>query len=217
METDGRGRDMTQDWLDRWDKGRTGWHETNGNAGLKAHWIGAAGRVLVPLCGKSPDLAWLADRGHQVVGVELAEKAIVDFFEEQHLAFDRADAGPMTRFEAKDADITIFCGDYFQLTDQSFDALYDRGALVAVDPSIRSRYVEHTKSLLAENSMRLIVTLEYDQAVTPGPPFSVQAAEMIDFWPDLVRIAEHDDIDNCPPKFIAAGLQAISEVVWRSG
>ena len=29
--------------------------------------------VLVPLCGKSLDLVWLAEQGHAVIGVELAE------------------------------------------------------------------------------------------------------------------------------------------------
>lgn len=208
---------MKEDWLDRWDKGRTGWHEVDGNAGLREHWKQSSGRVLVPLCGKSPDLAWLASRGHQVFGVELAEKAVVEFFEEQGLDYDKVEDGPLVRFDARETSITIYCGDYFRLAAEPFDALYDRGALVAVDPSVRERYVEHTQSLLVPGSARLIITLEYDQSVTPGPPFSVNPGEMRAFWPDLTRVAAHDDIDNCPPKFIAAGLKEISEVVWRSG
>ncbi|MPC79199.1 Thiopurine S-methyltransferase [Portunus trituberculatus] len=38
-------------------------------------------RVLVPLCGKSPDMRWLYDRGNTVVGVEGAEKPVKEFFE----------------------------------------------------------------------------------------------------------------------------------------
>ena len=70
------------DWHDRWATGRTGWHETDGNAGLRAHWNFDARRVLVPLCGKTPDLVWLAKRGHEVVGVELSDIAIREFFAE---------------------------------------------------------------------------------------------------------------------------------------
>ena len=57
---------MAEDWLDRWEKGRTGWHEVDGNSGLKAHWRASSGSVLVPLCGKTLDLVWLAKRGHDV-------------------------------------------------------------------------------------------------------------------------------------------------------
>jgi thiopurine S-methyltransferase len=42
-------------------------------------------RVLVPLCGKSHRLLWLAHQGHAVVGVELSEKAVQDFFSEASL------------------------------------------------------------------------------------------------------------------------------------
>jgi len=41
--------------------------------------------------------------------------------------------------------------------------------------------------------------------------------ELLGYWPDLVRIAEKDDIETCPPKFRAAGLSDIREVIWQSG
>lgn len=207
---------MAEDWLDRWANGRTGWHEADGNAGLKSHWRGAEGTVLVPLCGKSPDLLWLAHRGHHVVGVELAEAAIRDFFAEQGLTFEWHELDGLDRFDCVEAPISIYCGDYFDFDAGPFDALYDRGALVAVNPGQRSRYVEHTQHLLRPDSHRLVVTLEYDQAIVSGPPFAVTATEVLEFWPDLARVAETDDFDSCPPKFRAAGLTEISEVVWRS-
>ncbi len=208
---------MSEDWLDRWANGRTGWHESAGNAGLKAHWRGVAGSVLVPLCGKSPDLVWLAGMGHDVVGVELANVAIREFFSEQGLGYEFDDRKPLGRFTCTDAPITIFCGDYFELNVGPFDALYDRGALVAVDPARRADYVEHTKALLRADADRLIVTLEYDQRIVQGPPFSVMADEILRYWGDLSRVSEVDDIDNCPPKFGQAGLTEIKEVVWQSG
>ena len=59
---------MMNHWIERWQNGRIGWHETDGNAGLRAHWRFDAQQVLVPLCGKSPDLRWLAEQGHRVSG-----------------------------------------------------------------------------------------------------------------------------------------------------
>ena len=29
---------MTSDWIERWQEGRIGWHEAEGNRSLKRHW-----------------------------------------------------------------------------------------------------------------------------------------------------------------------------------
>lgn len=207
---------MAEDWLDRWEKGRTGWHENDGNAGLKSHWPASVCgcRVLVPLCGKSPDLLWLASRGHEVVGVELAEMAVREFFSDHDLTFQVSKGEHLDRYSADDLPISIFCGDYFRFDSSPLDALYDRGALVALPESIRPKYVEHTRQLLRPGAVRLIVTLEYDQSVVQGPPYSVLPAEIGAYWNDLSRVAEIDDIETCPPKFRQAGLEEIHEVVW---
>ena len=42
--------------------------------------------VFVPLCGKSLDMVWLAQQGHRVIGAELSQRAIDDFFAERGLA-----------------------------------------------------------------------------------------------------------------------------------
>ena len=209
---------MIEDWLGRWSQGRTGWHESAGNEGLKTYWpdVAQPGSVLVPLCGKSPDLLWLAERGHEVVGVELSEIAVAGFFEEHDLEFDIDTAGPLSQYSATGHSLKIYCGDYFEFQSRPFDALYDRGALVALAADQRPRYVEHTSKLLNPVSTRLVITLEYDQRVVNGPPFSVSADELLAYCDDMVRVGEKDDIDNCPPKFRQAGLAEVSEVFWRS-
>jgi thiopurine S-methyltransferase len=209
---------LTEDWLARWAEGRTGWHEAGGNAGLKSWWpdLDDAGSVLVPLCGMSPDLLWLARRGHDVAGVELSEIAIRQFFARHELEFERDEAGALTRFAARTLPLTLWCGDYFDFQPRPFDALYDRGALVALPEAVRKRYVAHTKQCLAPSALRLVVTLEYDQSVVNGPPYAVPAGELLGYWDDLVRVEEKDDSGNCPPKFRQAGLREIREVFWRS-
>jgi thiopurine S-methyltransferase len=207
---------MSNEWLERWANGRTGWHQAEGNAGLRKHWPETSGRVLVPLCGKSPDMLWLAARGHDVVGVELAEAAIREFFAEQTLDFNFDDTGPMHCYSAVDLPITLYCGDYFSFAGDRFDGLYDRGALVAINPSLREKYIRVTRNLLNPDARRLIVTLEYEQDVVQGPPFAVTANEMTRYWPDLERVSAQEDIENCPPKFREGGLTTIKEVVWLS-
>lgn len=209
---------MSEDWLGRWDQGRIGWHEPAGNEGLKSFWpdIAIPGSVLVPLCGRTPDLLWLAQRGHAVVGVELSKIAIEGFFADHDLEFELESAGPLSRYSATHHSLTLYCGDYFDFQSPPFDALYDRGALVALGEDLRPRYVEHTRQLLKPGAMRLVITLEYDQRIVNGPPFSVSADELATYWDDLTRVGAKDDIDNCPPKFRKAGLSDIAEVFWLS-
>jgi len=209
---------VTEDWRGRWAEGRTGWHEPQGNAGLQAAWppLTENKTVLVPLCGKSPDLLWLAKRGHNVTGVELSEIAVRDFFAENGIEYQMAKEGPLDRYSAAGLSLTLYCGDYFEFDGHVFDALYDRGALVALPLDMRSRYVAHTRSLLRPGASRMIISLEYDQTIVSGPPFSVTAGEISTYWDDLICVSTKDDIENCPPKFRAAGLTDVKEVVWLS-
>ena len=209
---------VTEPWLERWEEGRIGWHELDGNANLKRHWptLERGSRVLVPLCGKAQDIVWLADHGHDVVGVELSPIAVEAFFAENALAYEQRREGEMSCYRSRDRAITIWCGDYFEFASTPFDALYDRGALVAIPAKERPRYVEHTEGLLENDAYRLIITLEYDQARAPGPPYAVMPEEVESYWDDLVLLSRHNDIDNCPPKFKAAGLTEVIEAAWSS-
>ncbi len=209
---------MAEDWLARWEQGRTGWHETGGNSGLKRFWpeLPAGSRVLVPLCGKTPDLAWLESRKLDVTGIELSPLAAEAFFSENGFRYSFSRQGSFQVYTGKDHDIRIYCGDYFSFAGQSFDAVYDRGALVALPANIRGTYARHTDSLLRADSVRLLITLEYDQVIAEGPPYSVTADEVRKYWPMLRQVYEKDDLENCPPKFRQAGITAIVEVVWMA-
>jgi thiopurine S-methyltransferase len=207
---------MTEDWLARWQQGRTGWHEKSGNAALRKHWptTSRAARVLVPLCGKSRDLRWLADQGWDVTGVELSPLAIEAFMDEEALLYDKSRAGDFVIYRARDLSITLCCGDYFAFDEDGFDALYDRGGLVAIPGSERRHYLRHTAGLLQANAFRLLITLEFDETRVTGPPHSVSADEVLAHWPDMQRVSAREDIENAPPKFRAAGLTSVREVVW---
>lgn len=206
---------MGENWIDRWQKGRTGWHEPDGNAGLRRHWRAGGKRVLVPLCGKSPDLVWLAGQGNAVTGVELSELAVKSFFDEQQLEYEPV-AAELPAFRAREMPITIYCGDFFALTAVDCDAHYDRGALVALAPGMRQAYVNHLDRLLPDGVYRLVVALDYDQRKADGPPFSVEPGELLSYWPELECVDRYDDIENGPPKFREAGLAQMFESVWRT-
>jgi thiopurine S-methyltransferase len=207
---------MNEDWLERWKIGRTGWHEPSGNRNLREHWTLSGRRVLVPMCGKSPDLLWIEAQGNEVVGVELSDIAVRAFFEENELDYEPV-AGALPGYRARQRNVTLYCGDFFEFKDEPFDAHYDRGALVALTADLRRRYARHTTSLLAGDGHQFVITVEYDQSVCNGPPFSIGPEEVLGHWPGLRRLASVEDIDNAPPKFLADGLQSMHEVVWITG
>lgn len=206
---------MHEEWLERWRIGRIGWHEDQGNRNLKEHWRATGKRVLVPMCGKTPDLLWLETKGNEVIGVEVSELAVEAFFEENDLEFERSE-GALTEYRAIDRRITLYCGDYFEFRSEACDAHYDRGALVALTADLRPRYARHTSSLLTADAEQLVITVEYDQTVCDGPPFSLSRGEVQGYWPRLSRVAAIDDTENAPPKFIEAGLERMFETVWRT-
>lgn len=208
-------RRMTQSWLKRWRDGHTGWHEPEGNQNLKNHCTWTNRRVLVPLCGKTPDILWLEARGNSVVGVELSDIAVEAFFAESGLEYE-LESGALNRYRCTSRDITLYCGDYFEFSEEPFNAHYDRGALIALPPNLRSRYAEHTSALLAQDVQQLVLTVEYDNSVCDGPPFSVEREEVLSYWPQLRQQARVADIENAPPKFLNAGLTSMHEVVWVS-
>jgi len=203
-------------WLTRWQKGQTGWHEHNGNAALRKFWprLSAGSRVLVPLCGKSTDLLWLERQGCDVTGVELAEIAARTFFADADIPFEVESDGRLARFQARQRKLSIHCGDYFKFRAEPFDAVYDRAALVAVPPGLRSAYARHTQSLLKANAVHMLITLEYDQSRANGPPYAVLTDEVKAYWPGLRRVGELSALSNMPPKFRDAGLAAFTEAVW---
>ena len=209
---------MRDVWIERWREGRVGWHEVDGSALLRRHWprLVRGSNVLVPFCGKSVDLLWLAAQGLEVVGVEISEIAVRAFFDENDLGFENTVYGRLQCYRAMTAPIRLYCGDYFDYEDGLFHALYDRGALVAVSETDRQRYVDHTNALLEPDAYRMLITLEYDQEVVAGPPYSVGANEITTFWPDLERVYTRNDIDTGSPKFRKAGLTEVVESVWTS-
>ena len=178
-------------WTDSWKEGNTGWHREEVNEYLIKYVDELTGgrsniRVFLPLCGKSVDMLWLADQGHTVVGVELAKQGIESFFTENNLNFTvesvkmAAGGEPVEVYKCKEKQITIFCCDLFTLKEEDvggkFDAIWDRGSLVAIVPSAGDRGKRYTKkmhSLLANDGNYMLESLYYEVDRGSQPPASI--------------------------------------------
>lgn len=165
-------------WFDRWQTNQIGFHQPEGQPMLREHWpaleLPHGAHVLVPLCGKARDMAWLAAQGHAVTGVELSDTAAHDFFSESARQYQITQDGPFQRFS--DGAIDILVGDFFDLSVERlacFDAWYDRAALIALPPAMREDYATHLLEHLPPLARGLLITFAYDQSLMEGPPFSV--------------------------------------------
>ena len=78
-------------WHERWEKDEIGFHQHDFNRHMQEFidclGVQAGDNVLVPLCGKSLDMLWLADHGYRVTGIEISELAVRDFFADNGLPF----------------------------------------------------------------------------------------------------------------------------------
>lgn len=134
--------------------------------------------MLVPLCGASLDLAWLAERGVDVTGIELSPIAARRAFEAYGKTPERTEhTTGGARWETFRAGrLTIHCGDIFDASAELVeepDAVWDRAALIAIDPAHRDRYVAKVRSI-APRAELLLSTLTYASERLDGPPYSVE-------------------------------------------
>lgn len=210
-------------WQARWARNEIGFHRSDVNPLLPRHWpalgLAPGSEVLVPLCGKSLDMLWLAAQGHPVLGIELAEKAVRDFFVEQGLIAEVSDDGRLRRYQA--AGIALLQGDFFAVNAQQAAGCrgyYDRAALIALPPEMRRRYVAHLSALLPAGCVGLLATLDYPQEQRQGPPFAVSDAEVRELYGDegwLVELLEDEDVLAENAGFLALGVNSLRERIYR--
>jgi len=179
-------------WHQRWEENRIGFHLPETNACLQQYFshlkIQSTDKVFVPLCGKSLDLIYLKQQGYQVLGNELSSIAVDAFFNENNLSYTteliqgsnlEADKTDLVTYRSED--IEIINGDFFALNKQHLNgisAVYDRASMVALPESKRKEYVKLLLNIIPHNVKILLITLEYDQKLKQGPPFSVTEEEV---------------------------------------
>lgn len=210
-----------QFWHKRWENNQIGFHQQEINSYLQLYWsrlqLPAGSTVFVPLCGKSRDMLWLLEQGYKVLGIEISQIAVTDFFQENGLHAEITSVNGIEHWSCDE--LEILCGDFFSLNVQDVahcDAVYDRASLIAMPPAMRPAYAKKLQTLFHTPRPILLVTMEYPQREMDGPPFSVEESEVRQLYSDRFGIENilDQDILNENPQFLNRAVTAMRERVY---
>lgn len=209
-------------WLERWQRADIGFHQAIAHDFLERHWstlnVPKTAQVLVPLCGKSLDMVWLAERGHSVLGSELSEVAVDQFFAERSRA---AAAVKEPEFTVKRAGpYEIWCGDHFKLepaVTRRIGGVFDRAALVAMPHVLQEAYAAKLAELTPSGVPVLLVALNYDPSEMEGPPFPIgpEQIEALFSRAFQIEVLERRDGLAASQNLKKRGLTALEETAFR--
>jgi SAM-dependent methyltransferase len=126
------------------------------------------GSMAVLGCGKGHDALLFAAAGFEVVGFDFAQSPI-----------EQAQATAT----AKNLKAQFLQRDIFDLVPeflQGFDFVLEHTCFCAIDPSLRSQYVQLVKSLLRPQGK--LIALFFTHNRPGGPPFGIQPAEVLELF-----------------------------------
>ena len=207
-------------WYGRWENRQIGFHQDEINPHLEKYWPKAdqtkTERVFVPLCGKSSDLLWLSEQGFNVIGIELSQIAVEEFFTDNNLQYNVKVIDKLKYYETEN--ISIICGDFFELTKDSLGSVtyvFDRASQIALPEDMRDAYCSHL-SAIAAGARLFVITMEYDQSIMQGPPFSVPEDEIYKHYDSGYKVnkLETYDLLEDSPHFKEKGLKTLLEKVY---
>ncbi|WP_339747127.1 methyltransferase domain-containing protein [uncultured Maricaulis sp.] len=124
-------------------------------------------RVIIPGCGRSPELGFLAAHGLDVTGADLSSTALA--FQRQHL--------DSTGFDA-----TLLEGDVLaHRPDAPYDRVYEQTFLCAIPPRLRCDYETALCDWLKPGGHLLALFMQKD--VPGGPPYGCALPAMRELFP----------------------------------
>lgn len=189
-----RNEKWEQKWLDNccpWQKEHANTYLVKYFSRLTENLADRKLRALVPMCGKSRDVKWLADQGVDVSGIELSHDAIETFFEENSISFEHdvdkkaANLAPNGVYIFSHGNITIFACDFLDFQHEKFggeyDLVWDRGAFVIFPPEERKPYMDKLHGMLRQGGRILMETMDYPQT-EPRAPHSITDKDVTDIF-----------------------------------
>ena len=171
---------------------------TGGNAGCN---------IFVTFCGNSPDLAWLCEQGHTVVGCEISETAVKELFENKVLGgaipYEFQERGDIKIYSATDGKkLQVYVGDFFgslspDLTG-TFDCIWDSHGIVSIPIPLHEPFAKKVVAFLKPSGRMFFSTSDYDiTKLKSGPaPCPMSTTRLKELFPDFeVELLDEPEMD----------------------
>ena len=209
------------DWLHFWENNETNWHSDTITQELVEYFelfeLELGDKVFVPLCGKSLDMLYIMNQSFSVVGVEISEIGVRQFFRENNLTYKITRVDDFDLYSSEN--LEIYCGDFFSLTSKHLNnvkAVLDSKSLIALEPDLRQKYVKYLNDIISVGARILLVTLQYPQHQMSGPPFSVDKSEVESLFSmtfESRELRSFNDIEN-ESKLERTGVDFINNAAY---
>lgn len=160
-------------WNNRYVNNQIGWDLGGVSPALK-YWMDQlsdkSARILIPGAGNAYEVDYLIGKGLQKITViDIAPKLVRELQE---------------RYATND-NVTILLGDFFELQGK-FDIILEQTFFCALNPALRSKYVDKMKELLSENGELLGVL--FNRSFVGGPPFGGSIEEYKNLFKDQFEV-----------------------------
>ena len=150
-----------------------------------------------------------------MVDVELMEKSIQDFFREQEIVPEICETPPFQTFSHEG--LKILQGNFFDLasgTEDPFQAVFDRGSLVALPEHLRIGYAQCLMNQMVKGGKLLLICVDYDTSKMKGPPYSVTQTEVEMLFSSSGKLELLESRDNLEDRMRESGLEWLTESVY---
>ena len=168
-------------WDERYQQENTGWDIGYANNALVEYALTSVpkdARILIPGAGHAYELEALWKAGYQnVFAMDLSPTAKANFMKR------------VTDFP----DEHYSLGDFFE-SDQKFDVVLEQTFFCAINPNLRSTYVQHMHRILNEKGVIAGVLFNFEKPI--GPPFGGSIAEYQSLFGELFQIKIMEECRN---------------------
>ena len=151
------------------------------------------------MCGNSIDMLFFLSKGVKVVGVELSEKAVLLFFDQNNTKYEVIHGDDYKLY--KGDNIEIYVADIFNLSKianlPTFDIWYDRGAYIALPNNLRDKYAKMMLQVCSDKTQIFLLVMEHDKK-SQAPPYSVTQAELIKNFSPYIEFKLIDSKQSIP-------------------
>ncbi|CAF2835798.1 unnamed protein product [Rotaria sp. Silwood2] len=171
-------------WVEKWQQNSIGFHRTFVSDLFKKHILPKLLSskkqkcVVFPLCGKTLDMKAVLDTGHQVIGIEGSQAAIEAFFNENNIPYEteKDENNQCEIYKGINCPVTMYFADFFTFNKPlpPVDYIWDRGGIVAINPSTREQYRDCLLRMMTPGHTQLfLVIINYTDPAFKGPPYLV--------------------------------------------